>query len=91
MRMSARFTGKRQELEAGLADAHRDRERLDGHLRDMFPGKGVDIFTVVVIVAAVRVIRKGLLKKRDKKYLKISDGRNSSRRSRDVSGLSCVW
>ena len=52
--MSARLIRKRQELEAWLADAHRDRERLDGHFGDMFPGKGVGIFTVVVVIAAVR-------------------------------------
>lgn len=56
--MSVRLAGQRQELKAWLADAHRDRERLDGHLGDMSTGKGVSIFTVVVIIAAVRVIRR---------------------------------
>ena len=46
---------ERQELEARSADTHRDRERLDGHLRDGRFEKVVRIFTVVVVVAAVQL------------------------------------
>jgi hypothetical protein len=46
---------ERQELEARLADTHRDRERLDGHLRDGRVEKVVRIFTVVVVIAAVQL------------------------------------
>ena len=44
--------GKRQELEAWLADSHCDRERFDGHLGDVFPSKAVGIFTVVMVITA---------------------------------------
>jgi hypothetical protein len=52
VRTRVRLAGKRQELEAWLADAHRDRERFEGHLGDVFPSKGVGIFTVVVVITA---------------------------------------
>jgi hypothetical protein len=53
IRTDPRLFEERQELEARPADTHRDRERLDGHLRDGRFEKVVRIFTVVVVVAAV--------------------------------------
>jgi hypothetical protein len=96
--MGAGLVGERQEVEAWLANPHRDRERFDGHFGNPSIVKDVGIFAVVMVISAVASVRQswegGEGKKypeRECKYLKMSVGPSSLRRSSVVSRVSSVW